>query len=80
VHRAVIENGEKESGISIHFVNELYDKGDIILQVRIKVEPTDTPDTLAHKIHALEYQHYPDVIEKIVIDLPEFSIKSSEEA
>ena len=80
VHRAVIEKGEKESGISIHFVNESYDKGDIVLQVRCKVEPTDTPDTLAQKIHALEYKHYPNVIEEIVIKLPEFSVKSSEEA
>lgn len=80
VHRAVIENGEKESGISIHYVNESYDKGDLILQVRCKVEPADTPDTLAHKIHALEYQHYPHVIEEIIIKLPEFSVKSSEEA
>ena len=80
VHRAVIENGEKESGISIHYVNESYDKGDLILQVRCKVEPADTPDTLAHKIHTLEYQHYPHVIEEIIIKLPEFSVKSSEEA
>ena len=80
VHRAVIENGEKESGISIHYVNESYDKGDLILQVRCKVEPADTPYTLALKIHTLEYQHYPHVIEEIIIKLPEFSVKSSEEA
>ena len=80
VHRAVIENREKESGISIHFVNGSYDKGGIIFQERCIVEVSDTPDTLAQKIHALEYLHYPRVIEDIVIKLPEFLIKSSEEA
>jgi phosphoribosylglycinamide formyltransferase-1 len=79
VHRAVIENREKESGISVHFVNKSYDEGDIIFQARCKIEPSDTPDTLAQKIHALEYEHYPKVIEDIVIKLPEFLIKSSEE-
>ncbi len=79
VHRAVIENREKESGISVHFVNKSYDEGDIIFQVRCKIEPSDTPETLAQKIHALEYEHYPKVIEDIVIKLPEFLIKSSEE-
>ena len=80
VHRAVIESRDKESGISIHFVNESYDQGAVIFQVKCKVEPSDTPDTLAQKIHALEYQHYPKVIEDIVTKLPEFSVKSSEEA
>jgi phosphoribosylglycinamide formyltransferase 1 len=78
VHRAVIENHEKESGISIHFVNESYDKGEIIFQARCKVEPSDTPASLAQKIHELEYQHYPKVIEDIVAKLPEFSVKSPE--
>lgn len=76
VHRAVIENREKVSGISIHFVNESYDKGDIIFQARCKVLASDTPDSLAQKIHELEYQHYPRVIEDIVVKLPEFSVKS----
>jgi phosphoribosylglycinamide formyltransferase-1 len=67
-------------GISIHYVNESYDKGDIILQVRCKVEKSDTPDSLAKKIHNLEYLHYPKVIEDIVVKLPEFSVKSTEEA
>jgi Folate-dependent phosphoribosylglycinamide formyltransferase PurN len=80
VHRAVIESREKESGISIHFVNETYDQGAIIFQMKCKVDPSDTPETLAQKIHALEYQHYPKVIEDIVIKLPEFSVKSTEEA
>ena len=80
VHRAVIENRETESGISIHFVNESYDKGDIIFQARCKVDPSDTPTTLAQKIHALEYQHYPGIIEDIVIKLPEFLVNSTGEA
>ena len=48
--------------------------------MKCKVDPSDTPETLAQKIHALEYQHYPKVIEDIVIKLPEFSVKSTEEA
>ncbi len=73
VHKAVIENGETESGITIHYVNNLYDEGDIIFQARCRVEPTDTPETLAAKVHALEYQHFPGVIEELVHQLPEFS-------
>jgi phosphoribosylglycinamide formyltransferase-1 len=67
VHKAVIKNGEKESGITIHFVNDSYDEGDIIFQARCKVNPSDTPDTLAQKIHSLEYQHYPRIIEQLVL-------------
>ena len=80
VHRAVIENHDTESGISIHFVNESYDQGDIIFQARCKIEPSDTPITLAQKIHALEYQHYPKIIEDIAIKLPEFIVNSTGEA
>jgi phosphoribosylglycinamide formyltransferase 1 len=79
VHKAVIGNHEKESGISIHYVNESYDKGDIIFQVRCNVDASDTPDSLAEKIHNLEYQHYPKVIEELVVKLPEFLVKSPEE-
>ena len=64
VHKAVIANHDKESGITIHYVNKLYDKGDIIFQTRCKVDPSDTPDSLAEKVHALEYLHYPKVIER----------------
>lgn len=62
VHRAVIDNKEKESGITIHFVDELYDHGDIIFQATCPVEENDTPETLAQRIHALEHEHYPGVI------------------
>jgi phosphoribosylglycinamide formyltransferase-1 len=80
VHKAVIGNKDPESGITIHYVNKVYDEGDIIFQAKCKVDPSDTPDTLALKVHALEYQHYPVVIEEIVAKLPDFLIKSPEEA
>ncbi len=70
VHRAVIENGEKESGISIHYVNNRYDSGDIIFQARCKVEHDDTPESLAARVHALEYAHFPRVIDELVSALP----------
>jgi phosphoribosylglycinamide formyltransferase 1 len=66
VHTAVIGAGDKYSGITIHHVNEHYDKGDVIFQTRCPVLPTDTPQTLAERIHALEYEHYPRVIEKVI--------------
>ena len=66
VHQAVIDNGEKETGISIHYVNEKYDDGDIIFQARCPVEPDDTPDSLAKKVHELEYKHYPEVIHQLL--------------
>lgn len=62
VHEAVIANKEKESGISIHYVDELYDHGNIIFQAKCAVSDNDTADSLAQKIHALEHQHYPRVI------------------
>lgn len=72
VHKAVIGNRDTGSGITIHYVNEHYDEGDVILQVRCRVDPSDTPDSLAEKIHALEYQYFPGVIEELVGKLPEF--------
>ncbi|MEN8247723.1 MAG: phosphoribosylglycinamide formyltransferase [Bacteroidota bacterium] len=67
VHEAVLGNKEKESGISIHYVNEKYDDGDIIFQAKCAVMESDTPDSLANRIHKLEHQHYPEVIEKICL-------------
>lgn len=64
VHKAVIETGAKETGITIHKVNEEYDKGEIVFQSRFEVLATDTPETVAEKIHALEYAHFPLVIEE----------------
>ncbi len=66
VHRAVIENGEKESGISIHYVNEHYDEGDIIFQARCEVKADDSPESLAARVHELEHRYYPAVIEKLL--------------
>mgnify|MGYP000270381841 CR=1 FL=1 len=66
VHEAVIAAGEKESGITIHYTNEHYDEGAIICQVKCPVLPEDTPDDLAQRIHALEYDTYPKVIEKLL--------------
>lgn len=66
VHKAVIANKETESGITIHFVNEEYDKGEVILQAKCRVEPNDTPESLAAKIHKLEYDNFPKAIEKLL--------------
>ncbi|MDR1370710.1 MAG: phosphoribosylglycinamide formyltransferase [Dysgonamonadaceae bacterium] len=66
VHEAVVASGENESGITIHYVNENYDEGQIIFQAGCKVLPTDTPQDVAEKIHALEYEHFPEVIEKVI--------------
>jgi formyltetrahydrofolate-dependent phosphoribosylglycinamide formyltransferase len=65
VHEAVLKSKEKESGITIHYVNEHYDEGDIILQVKCAVLDDDTLETLAQRIHALEYANYPVVIEEL---------------
>lgn len=66
VHEAVIASGEEESGITIHLVNEEYDKGKTLFQARCSVEPTDTSEDLAKKIHTLEYEHFPAVIEDYI--------------
>jgi len=67
VHKAVIANCEKESGITIHLVNNEYDRGEIIFQARCAVEPHDDYASLANKIHNLEYEHFPRIIEDIII-------------
>ena len=68
VHESVLYNKESESGITIHFVNEKYDDGEVILQVRCNVDPDDTPESLANKIHALEYEFFPKAIDKLLAD------------
>jgi phosphoribosylglycinamide formyltransferase-1 len=67
VHEAVIAAGDKESGITIHWVNEQYDEGAIIYQATCAVMPSDTPETLANKIHALEHAHFAPTIEKLLV-------------
>ena len=69
VHQAVLESGEAESGITIHYIDGNYDEGDVILQARCPVMPDDTPDTLATRVHQLEYEYYPKVIEGILLNL-----------
>ena len=66
VHESVIENKEIESGITIHYVNEYYDEGEIIFQAKCDIELSDTSDDLAAKIHALEYEHFPKTIESLL--------------
>jgi phosphoribosylglycinamide formyltransferase 1 len=66
VHEAVIAAGDPVSGITIHRVDEKYDEGKIIFQAKCPVDKEDTPESLAEKIHALEYRYFPEVIEKIV--------------
>ena len=65
VHQEVAESGDTESGITIHYVNNNYDEGSIIFQATCPVLPTDSPDMIAEKVHALEYEHFPKVIEEI---------------
>lgn len=65
VHEAVLAKNERESGITIHFVNEKYDDGNIILQKSCPVMPEDTPDSLAERVHALEHEFYPIVVEDL---------------
>lgn len=67
VHEAVKAANEKETGITIHLVNEHYDKGDILFQTRVNVNATDTPEQIATKVHELEYKYYPTVIERWVL-------------
>ena len=66
VHEAVIAAGERESGITIHLVNEHYDEGEHLFQARCAVLPEDTPDTLAQRIHTLEHAHFPRVVEELI--------------
>ena len=66
VDEALIADGVEESGITLHYPKEHYDEGAIICQVKCPVLPEDTPDDLAHRIHALEYDTYPKVIEKLL--------------
>jgi len=66
IHRAIVENKEKETGITIHFVNENYDEGAIIFQQSIILTGEETPEVVATKIHELEYKYFPEVIEKLM--------------
>ncbi len=67
VHEAVIANKEKESGISIHLVNSKYDEGEILFQAKTEISLFDTPSSVAEKIHQLEHEHFPKVIEEYIL-------------
>jgi phosphoribosylglycinamide formyltransferase 1 len=66
VHRTILENKEKETGISIHFVNEHYDEGGIIFQQSVNIEDCTTPEEIAEKVHQLEHDYFSQVIEKLI--------------
>lgn len=66
VHEAVVAAGEKESGITIHYINEHYDEGNTIFQATCPVLSTDSSDDVAKKVHALEYEHFPQIIEQVL--------------
>lgn len=66
VHEAVVASGEKFSGITIHFVDEIYDHGQIVFQDRFELVPGETPESLAVRIHELEHRHFPRVIEEVL--------------
>jgi phosphoribosylglycinamide formyltransferase-1 len=67
VHEAVAAAGRRISGITVHYVNENYDEGKIIFQASCEVLPSDTPEDIAAKVHALEYEHFPRVIEETLL-------------
>lgn len=67
VHKAVLANGEWKSGITIHLVNEIYDAGAVLFQKQLLLYSNDTPGSLASRIHALEYQYFPKVIESYIL-------------
>lgn len=69
VHEAVLQAGEKTSGITVHYVDEEYDNGEHILQALCRVDEQDTPETLAQKIHELEYFYFPRAVEKAIEQL-----------
>ncbi|HEV7332169.1 MAG TPA: phosphoribosylglycinamide formyltransferase [Flavisolibacter sp.] len=70
VHEAVLQAGERETGITVHYVDEHYDSGDIIFQTACPVVEGDTPETIAQRIHQLEHVHYPRVVEEVIKNSP----------
>lgn len=68
IHRAIVNNKEKETGISIHYVNENYDEGAIIFQKNVALTEEDTPETVAEKIHELEQKYFPEIISRLLED------------
>lgn len=75
VHKAVVEAGETESGITIHYINENYDEGNIIYQAPCQIVKTDTYQDVAAKVHELEYKYFPSIIEQVIEE--QFNIDSN---
>ncbi len=69
VHRTVKKAGESETGITIHLVNEVYDDGEILFQKKVSLRKSDTPEEIAQKVHQLEYEYFPAVTEKYLLNL-----------
>ena len=70
VHEAVLKNNEKETGITIHFADEEYDRGKIIFQAKCPVSIFDTAESIAEKVHRLEHHYFPEIIEKVIMKQP----------
>ena len=70
VHRAILENKEIETGITIHYVNEQYDEGEFIAQHKVNIQNCTTAEEIAAEVHQLEHQYFPSVIEKIITQNP----------
>jgi phosphoribosylglycinamide formyltransferase-1 len=68
VHKAIVENKESETGITIHYVNENYDEGAIIFQEKCNVSPTDSAEDVAKKIHFLEMEHFPLIVNQVLTE------------
>jgi phosphoribosylglycinamide formyltransferase 1 len=68
VHEAIKKAGETESGITIHYVNEHYDEGEIIFQAKCKIDPEDSADSIAKKVQKLEHEHFPKIIEQVLLN------------
>ena len=71
VHKAIKENKEEETGITIHYVNENYDEGAVIFQAKTKIIMEDSADDIAKKVHKLEYKYFPEIIEKVILEANE---------
>tara|TARA_B110000046_G_scaffold145774_1_gene152985 strand:- start:1031 stop:1612 length:582 start_codon:yes stop_codon:yes gene_type:complete len=68
VHQSVLDSGDRKTGITIHYVNENYDEGSIIFQSAVEVSKADTVESIANKVHQLEYKHYPEVLHQLLKD------------
>ena len=78
VHQAVLENNEAETGITIHYVNEHYDEGEFIFQIATNIEDCKTAEAIAEKVHQLEHEHFPRVIEKLITNSAPFTYGSDQ--